>query len=379
MSEYSFSCDEFKTADLAYSLTFNSFEQCNQTLFESDAIDITKYMALTKNIPYDHETLRRSPRLLVQSSWIHVVLEYLLDVSSYDARAFKITVSSLSMLGFDSSEYQSRTPKWVQSLLRTNDDSIKQEERFLKKKGFVKYLDYDELIVNVDGELVLTGYAICRSALYRLIADRYGVAFLEALLIRMGQLLFHFNDYKQKYQTRYIIALQRTIAGMSDDIQKLSKRNDIHIVEANNSEKECYTPASPTNFLSPMHSDVVMTNQGDYVDEITSIHRAIESTFNRVDGRISDIHLKLATITTKIDDIVGSIVLRDHDHNLLSKMAYERHSSIISYCSNPVLDHVRSIFDEYEQIGNQTKRSLSSPPTTHMPTYLDNALSEQQL
>lgn len=343
----------------AYPLSrFVSFEQFNQSLYENDEIDLDQYLQVTKHIQYDHEIIRSAPQLDAHADWIHRIIEYLIGVSPYDARGFRIKVDSLDIIGVDILQYKTKMPKWLQSFTDNHDNNLKREERFLKKSKMVKNVDYDEVISDIDGEPIHTGYGISRGALYRLISNRYGNRFLEAMLIRMGQLLYYFNEYKLNYRSKYIIALQRTIGGLTDDIKDLNNNGYKHLVPARRPTNEIFMEAhSYDNNFSPIYSDAVLDGK-EYVDEISQIHRTIETSINRVDGRISDIHLKLEDITTKIDDIVGSIIMTEGRTSSQSPprsrsfdgTSERREASIDEFNINPVTEHVRAIFNEYEQM-----------------------------
>ena len=323
---------------------FNSFEQCNEYIANMEELSLLEYFDITHSIPFDHELPLNA--IIVDSDWIQIVLRYLIDIAKHDARAFIIRVDSLITLGFEPDLHKSKSPKWIQSLSKRHDTYQKKQLRFLKYYNLIENIDY-LYVLEDDQTGIMNGYNITRLALYRLISEKYGPRFLECIVGRISRVLYFFDQYKKKLDTSYIESMQRTINGLNEDIIELNKK-----IQERKHElciRDSYSRSSSSN-NSYISSDAIMdTESPEYTDEISVIHKTIEKFINRVDGRISDVHVKLSTITTQINDLVGSISLSKD----------EIRQSICSRCSatshmnpNPVFEHLQGIFREYDNFGN---------------------------
>jgi hypothetical protein len=220
-------------------------------------------------------------------------------------------------------------------------------------------VDYDDIIEYVGDDAICTGYGVSRGALYRLISNKYGRHFFEALLIRSNQIMHYFNQYKINYKENYIVALQRTVSDLTHDMKTLIEKGRRDMIRSPASS-DCLFDDNDSydgdEALSLIQSDAILDNR-EYIDEISAIHRTLETTINRVDGRVSDIHLQLADIAMRIDDIVGSIVVADDQESVgAPEISYiDRQSTEIDdRASNPVSKHVRSIFLEYEKLSKSS-------------------------
>lgn len=330
---------------------YNSFEQCNRALQDTDAIDIVEYIEITQLISCDYDIAQF--QIGPNSKRIKLLLEYLIDISKYDARAFRISISSLEHIGFSVGSHKSHLPQWIQSFTNSHDGTLKQEKRFLKSHKLIENIDYIENINDVDGQLIVTGHSITRTALYKLLSNRYGIRFIEAVLCRMSQIIYFYNDYRRNARASYIDSLKRTVVGLNEDIKVLnshrrSSYNNLSILEYDQEYND--DAYSYDGEFSSIHSDAIMNDQ-EYADELSIIHKLIESTINRVDGRISDIHVKLSCITTKIDELVSSIA------NVPDDMIHSLRSTFVD---QPIIGHVHSIFREYQDIGNATVSPMNS-------------------
>lgn len=338
---------------------FNSFSQCNNYLLSMDEYDLSKYLNVVHTIPYDHDLSHYST--IDDSAWIRYIVEYFINISSYDARAFKIQVSTLNHIGFDVDDQINISTKWIRSIFGRNEGPLKRELRFLKRSKLTENIDYIANTQEVNGVMVDTGYSMTRAALYRLVSNRYGVKFLEAVMLRMAQILFYFNEYKISFNSTYITSLKRTINGLNDDIkssnEEIQKLNNMYPTTYEDVRTKSYSFNRSSNSLDSYISSDVIMNTKEYADELSTIHTTIEGFVNKVDGRISDVHCKLLTITTKIDDLVGSIALTRDECRPSICSRCSRCSNSASINLNPVLDHVRNIFREFEEF-DSTRHSI---------------------
>lgn len=206
---------------------------------------------------------------------------------------------------------------------------------------------------DVGGEMVELGHKINRLVLYKMITTHYGIRFTECVLARMCQILCHFNEYKRKCRSDKIAVLQKTIIGLGEDMQELAMKVSKTSLEDNPILESSYN----SNRISNVSSGLIM-DEKEYSDELTIIHHTIESSINRVDGRISDINIKLLDITNKIDELVGSITLNTEDNTNINNC---RRCSLLSppqgtnvqEFSDPIFNHVHSIFAEYNDTNNR--------------------------
>lgn len=314
--------------------SFNSFEQCNEVIKELPEVDLDEYLELSKRVPYDHELIRRYPQIQSQSYWMEIIIKFVLEASSLDPREFKIPISDIESLGFNLSDYSSKAPEWFKGLFNYHDDSIKKEQRLLKEYNLIENVDFIMMLDELDGEIIAIGHAISRIVLMKMITMRYGPYFTESLLARIGQILYYWGKYKKSYHSDKVISLQRTIIGLTEDIQELTARLP--------NREIAFEDSYHTNNLSEVSSGLIM-DEKEYVDELSTIHHIIESSINKMDGRISDINVQLTDITSKINDLVGSIALSS-DGSRLSTCAR------CSNMSDPVVDHVNTLFSRYNQI-----------------------------
>ena len=373
--------DEFHSAHSLFNM-FTTFDQCNQLLYDKDEINIIQYMNVTKHVPYDYETPHGLKCGIVKLPWINQVLEYLLHAASFNPHAYRIPVSSLDSIGFNMESYRSKMPRWIQLITNRSDNSTRRECRFLKKHKMVKYVDYDDNVQYIGDDAVCIGYCVSINALYKLIANKYGQSVFEALLIRTHQIMYYFNQYKINYKDKYIAALQRTVTDLTYDIKALvespTRKEDLD----RNSFFGDDGSYRHSGSLTPIQSDIILDDKG-YADEISAIHKTLETTIHRVDDRISDIHIQLTDIATRIDDIIGSIVMTDDRRSYTSMYDSEPLSEedcdeflCDSKNSNAMVDHVDSIFQEYDAISRSTSevymRLLDSNKQTLRNTCIGN-------
>lgn len=348
----------------------NTFDQINSALYELDEIDLNQYLDHVSKVPYDHEIARLFGMIKIDNNWINNMLNFLVEVSKYDPRAFNIELSSLDQLGFRMKEFSSKKPKWLLRLTNSKDDAIKKERRFLRYHRLLENVEYIRVIAEMDGVVVETGHRLTRIGLYRVISRQFGYAFLEALLSRMGQILYFYNQYKRNFKSKYIESLRRTIIDLTDDISSLNKeiaKKTVPIIEYEKyHENENIYHSCGSNDSSSIESNAVMDDK-EYADELSAIHNMIETSINHVDDRISTINIALSHITSKIDDLVGSIAMVSEDSLRNSMDTSSRHSlvsqdhsrnSLLSDGSygnmdlsveNPVINHVSSIFKKYQK------------------------------
>ncbi len=341
---------------------FKTFEQCNLYLIAAEEIDLVHYIRVTRNVSFDHELVSHIELINSQSYWINNILRFLVNISHHEPNRFLIPLQSIEDLGFDVLGQKSKTPKWVQRITNREDNNLKMEKRFLKKHKLIEHIDYIEVIGEVDREAISIGHNISRIAFYRLLSKEYGVRFLEAMLARMTQVCYYFNEYKKQYQNETMASMKRTIAGLNDDVRQLAEatqrneplRTEFDLVSR---YEDSYAYSCP---LTPVSSEVIMSTC-EYPDELTAIHDIIESSINQVDGKIMDINSRLIDITTKIDDLVDTITLSTDGSMRTTCSRCSTHANTIMGIepernSNPIIDHVNSIFHQYEQINNGSRR-----------------------
>ncbi len=341
---------------------FTSFQQCNDYLKVSTDIDILSYIDLTHHIPYDHE--RSYLSLKFDIKLVNGIIKFLIQRSKYDTYGFDISLSELYLVGINTDTYASKLPRFVQTFMKNSDCNLNRERRLLRRNKLVKNIDFIENTNLVDGEIVIMGYNISRLALYRILSNHYGSDFMEAILCRMGQVLYFYDQYKLIYMNTYIESLKRTIVGLSEDIKELSKCSSKHPSYINFDDTFNDNKSYFNSYPSPINSDLILKDE-EYADELTTIHKLIETNINRVDTRISDIAMRLGSIDNKIDELVDSISNPPED--LLS-------SKVSSMITPPVINHVNSIFKQYREFGraslsplesNITRRSIHGQPNRH--------------
>jgi hypothetical protein len=296
-----------------------------------------------------------------------------LHYASTDIRAFKIPLVELDTIGFEIYEYNSKMPKWLQSLTKSYDDNIKRELRFLKKHNLSADRDYILETSDASDEMVAIGHYITRLAMYKLVANHYGPRFIDSIISRITQILYWFDDYKKTNKSRYVETLRQTISNLNDDITRL--RTNAHpmniIAFSNDNYAQDYIGSYGDD--SPIKSDSIMKDH-EYSDELYSIHRLIETNINKVDIRISELHNKLSCITTKIDDIVGSIsvnntygsIINDDNESEDSRLNvdYDDIDNISDRPSynidldEPVVEHINDIFREFNECRNSDLSSI---------------------
>lgn len=337
----------FTSMHISESLSFTSFEQCNDTLKGLDIIDLQEYLNLCHRVPYDHDIVHRYPQIVAQSYWIEFVIRYLLSISIYDPRDFRIYIHELDHIGFNSSEYVSKLPSWLQSILNIHDTNIKRERRLLRKYKLIENIDFIAKYEEIDGDVVQIGHRVNRIVLYKMITLRYGIRFTECVLSRMGQILYFFGEYKKCHESDRILTLQRTVVGLTEDLgnlsSKLSKISNGNSIHSHNSYR--------SDNLSSVSSGLIMDDK-EYSDELTMIHQVIESSINKVDCRISDMNFKLVDITNKIDELVGSIALNVDDArlSLRARCSDQSSSSLLTPVirnSDLMMNHVDSTFSDF--------------------------------
>ena len=363
-------------SELRSSLTilnqYNSFEQCNNSIIDManlSNIDLVRYVELVENIPFDDDLIKYSNH----NKSIRIIVKYFINVSSYDARSFRIPVKELDALGFNVNEYSSKAPKWIQSITGKADNQFHKEIRFLKKHKLVENIDY---FVKLDAESNGLICLVTRPALYRLVANKYGMKFLEAIIGRMGQILFFFNDFKTRYEDCHIKSLQSIIDNLKVEIDQL-KSNQIDMLSDRSFDGNRYSLRSLSSSQSFIASDSIMDSK-EYTDELSHIHKVMETFIGRVDGRMTDVDYKLSTITSKIDDLVGSIILTRDEQS--ANTCFDKR--------NPLIEHVNDIFREYEQIGVKERCTPNYDYTTIIsqmrskrsePEYYTSLNREEQL
>lgn len=323
-----------------------SFQQCNDLISKLKDVDILEYIEITQNISNDYST--DDTQASTRSKWIKSILQFIIENSNSDGNTFAILVSSLNLFGFNMDKYKSHRPKWIQLLTKTHDDIIKQERRFLKHYKLVENIEYISNSLEVQGKIICTGHSITSVAFYKILSKRFGAPFLETLLNRIGQIVYHYDAYKNTYLESYIASLKRTIDGMAEDIHQLNQDKG-EVKSTPLIDFDISDDYSKYDDISSIDSDAIMSSQ-EYNDELTDIHRMIEHSITRVDDRISDIHSKLNSITHKIDDLVESIATAPDEVNPLDKDIEEQ----------PLIGHVKGIFREYRKFGKNSISSLDS-------------------
>lgn len=360
----SFITNSSRRSSIDMNVMFNSFERCNEYISEGDDIDLLQYLNIIQSIPFDYEVNRHNPPI-EQSQWLNRIIEHTILIAHLDARAFSISVSTLNGMGFNVDGCISKTPKWILSLAGRADNQLSKELRFLKRNKLVANIDFITSTVEVGGEFITTGYSITRPALYRLISSKYGVRFLEALVERLGKIIFFFSEFKKQHRSKHLDSLQKTIIGLNDDVKTLNEKIQyIKKCNRNNDDApDIFAFSEPVfgsenSFESPISniSSNEIMDRKDYSDELYTIHKTITAFIDTVDDRFSVVHHSLLTVVSKIDDLVGSIVSVNAENktpkperNLSQRV--ERISLRETCHSNPVLDHVQYIFNEYEKIG----------------------------
>lgn len=372
---------------------FNSFDQCNHALYDVNRLTLQQYFEITNSIPFDLELVKHIVSD-IPTSWLRSVLSVFLESAALDIRDYKISLDSLNQIGFEIDSYSSRMPKLLQSITNKHDGQLKREKRFLSRHKLVEGKDYILHTVDTDGEIISIGHYITRLTLYTLVSNRYGVQFMNAIMSRVCQILHHYDDYIQVNSGRYIWGLQTTIDTLTADLNDLKQRSHpMRIVSMDDyaqerlSTQQCYNKYCDSSYEdeSVLQSEQIMKDR-EYTDEIYTIHHMIESNINKVDVRISELHTKLSSITTKIDDIVGSIAFTRRNSSGSESMSYLTEDSRLEvdydcksdirpsyhiddenreFNSEPVLQHINQIFKAYHNINDESQRySVCTPPFT---------------
>lgn len=293
--------------------TYNSFTQCNNALYDMEELDLHQYLQVVRSIPYDNDLIKYSIYPDVDQTWIESIIEFMINISPCDPRAFTISLSSLCQIGIDGLEDRKGVSNFFCKLINRDDDGLSKEKRFLKTNKLVENVDYITISSEVDGDFIDLRHDITRAAVYRLISKYFGIQFLEAILARMGQILFYFDEYKTKYKCKRIESLDRTIYGLNNDIALLTEEMNSKRDRSLPTIINCGTSFEVANQYE--NDDIVRSestavlNDHEYQDEVSTIHHLIETSINKVDNRISDINVALSNITSKIDELVGSIHL----------------------------------------------------------------------
>lgn len=347
-------------------IRYNSFDQCNKSLLDMDEIDIYEYIEITSVIAYDPELTKYSTTF-AGIKWIQNIIQYLISISNYDIHAFNINILDLKDIGFDIIKFTSRTPKWIRNVFGQYDSQVRQEYRFLKHNKLIQNIDYIEKVGELGGDIVSYGYQINRHAVYKLMTHNYGNRFMESIIGRMSQLLYYYNEYKQLYKSKVLESLHRTIHGLNEDIivlnneiQNIKNSKVIPIIDFEKGFRESissYGYSSPVSSRSNIDSDVIMSDK-EYTDELIAVHKRIENFVEKVDSRISNVQDELNNINSKINDLVGSIALSREGSN--STNDNKRNS-------DPVLDHVQSIFKEYN---HHIQIDRNTMPIMHMTSSM---------
>lgn len=356
---------------------FNSFEQCNEYISDGNDMDLNKYLDIIKSIPYDYE-LNRHTAPVGFSHRLTPIIDYTISIAHTDSRAFNIPISTLVPLGFNSDEYISKTPKWIRALSGYRDTNMDRELRFLKHFKLIENIDYTMTMVHDGGESFETGYSITRVALYRLIRKQYGSRFLETITGRIIRILFFFNEFKKQQRSKHIESLRKTIIGLNEDVKNLNEKMLFN--KQNNRDPDIFTFEdgvfgslnSSQSLLSNISSNEIM-NLKDYTDELSTIHKTITSFIDTIDDRFSVVHHSMLTVVSKIDDLVGSIMsVKQNPLHLEQSFSPDRDSLTETCHSNPVLDHVQYIFNEYGKIGltPPVSPTIMSQPRGERHTYI---------
>ncbi len=296
---------------------FNSFEQCNSALYEIHNIDLEQYCEITHQIQFDAELIQYLPDK--KTMWLRSVLNMLIQYARYDVRDFVIPVSNLHSIGINAYSHVSKIPTYIQRVLRIYDDNIKRELRFLKKNKLMENVDFTMITGSMDNEVIIIGYYITRISLYKLITRMYGSRFLESIISRMCQILYFFDDYKRTNRTKHIETLENTISKLNDDIESLrsSPPNIMKFDDYDRGSFKYYMDSSeekssPGNDIRIVHKRLsnsssfsgYLSNQcNDKSDDICSIHCMIESSFEKMDSRLSEMHEQLSCVIDKINNI----------------------------------------------------------------------------
>lgn len=355
----------------------STFSECNAALYNAPEMNIFDYLEAIKVVPYDFY-IQRYTTIQGDTKWVENIIYYLTEISRLDPRDFKISAASLISIGIDPYEptYDCMLGRFLETKLVRSD--ARKERRFLKRHKLQENVDYIVRSADIDEDIIEVGYSITRAALYRIISNFYGNRFLESILSRMGQILFYFDDYKQHYHKKYIRELQQTIDELNSDISLLTDEirqkhanNHVPMIEYNDRSEFDSSDVSNRS-VSSIASNVIM-NDKEYHEELSTIHELIETKINRVDDRISDINVALVNITSKIEDLVGSIAMvsdevsRQSNNSFpkdsLSDMPMFRDSESSSQSSNgskdsynTILNHAESIFEEFESFGTTPPR-----------------------
>jgi len=342
---------------------FKSFQQCNHALYEIDNLNLDQYLEITRQVQFEIKLIKDIPES--HRKMLTAVVTVFLEYSKNGIQDCCIPLSALEIVGFDISANKSHMPNWFQHITDNLDDNTKRERRFLKRYNMKIDVDFVMETNEIDGDIIMLGHYITRLALYKLVMMRYGPIFMEAVVFRVFNILYFYDDYKRVNEAHGKITLSNTINKLKDDIDQL--KTGSNILTFDNSPPVNYfaddnwdiRSSERISELSHLDSDTIMKNP-EYSDELNNIHQLIESNINNVDIRISQLHTELSVITSKIDDIVSSIAMTQR----YSKISLESSSSDDSYSSR-----------------RQTKSFIQFMGTPPTPTELRNTCmgNEHQL
>ena len=122
---------------------YNSFEQCNNALYDMEELNLREYLDIIHAIPYDHDLNRYSFQLSIDSKWLESIIEFLIEVAEYDPRAFSIQLNSLPRIGIDAAISRNAISSFVHLLVNNRDDDLKKERRFLQSYKLIENIDYN--------------------------------------------------------------------------------------------------------------------------------------------------------------------------------------------------------------------------------------------
>ena len=88
----------------------------------------------------------------------------------------------------------------------------------MKRHKLIENIDY--FVRDTEG---MDGCFITRPALYRLVANKFGIKFLESIIGRMGQIIYFFNEFKSRHMESRLESLQTLIVKLNQEIQELKK------------------------------------------------------------------------------------------------------------------------------------------------------------
>ena len=322
-------------------MRFGSFEECNNALYDIEELDIIEYIDMVSSIPYDSDLLNSAFHKINDQTWINSVIKFIISVSQYDPREFKISLYSLQLIGIQTHQTRNGVLDKVCNLVGRVDTSFNKEKRYLKTNKLIESIDYIIMSTEIDGKLVDTHHNISRPIMYQLITKYFGTDFLEAIISRVGQIIYFFDHYKTNYTQNYIVSLRRTVYGLNADITHLTMQMSANKSKISTDDSipqiiNCDDSSIQYDNSLSLPDSTVVLNKSDnsYHEEISSIHFMIETSINNVNNRISDINLTLTKITSKIDDLVDSVHF-DNSLTTTGESSPEVRWSACSYCASP--------------------------------------------